>query len=84
MNKEIHWLLMSLNQHMFHLDEAEKAYPHLRDLNDEVRMWRKKYAEDEGFSGKDKEVFVNLSTNCFIGGNPKVVYDYFVKDLEND
>ncbi len=79
MNKEIHWLLHSLNEHLHYLDEAEKAYPHLQDLNEENIMWRKKYAEDQQYSKKQTQILLCLPTNYFLGRTPEEVYKDFIQ-----
>ena len=46
MDKPIHWLLTSLNHHMHYLDEADKAYPYIQDLQAEIMIWRKRYLSE--------------------------------------
>jgi hypothetical protein len=79
MNKEIHWLLMSLNHHLHYLDDADKAYIHIQDMNEEIQMWRRRYAEDQQYSKKATEILCSLETNCFHKRTPLQVYKDFIK-----
>lgn len=76
---EIHWLLHSLNHHLHYLDEADKAYIHIKDMNEEIQMWRAKYAEDKWYTDKEKEILLSLDTNCFYRRTPLEVYEDFIK-----
>ena len=80
MTKEIHWLLHSLNERMHYLDEADKAYPHILDLNEEIQMWRQKYAEDQHYTEKEKNILCSLPTKCFYKRDPMQVYKDFIAD----
>lgn len=77
-SNKIHWLLHSLNEHMHYLDEADKAFSNLQDLNEEVMMWRKRYAEDQMYTEKEKEILLSLPTECFIKRTPLQVYKDFI------
>ncbi len=81
-NKEIHWLLKSLNQHMHYLDEADKAYLHIQDMNEEIQMWRKKYAEDQQYTENEEKILCSLPTNYFYKRSPLEVYKLFIQGIE--
>lgn len=76
--KEIHWLLHSLNHHLHYLDDADKAYPLIQDMNEEIMMWRKRYAEHQQYTEKEKNILLSLSTQHFINRTPLQVYKDFI------
>lgn len=78
--KQIHWLLASLNYHLHHLDDADEAYSHIQDLNEEVQMWRSRYAEDQLYNEEEKNKLLSLPTNCFFRRTSLQVYEDFVKE----
>lgn len=82
MSEEIHWLLHSLNRYMHHLDKADKAYIHIQEMNEEIQMWRKRYAEDQLYTEEEKNILCSLETNCFYKRSPLQVYKDFIKDKE--
>jgi hypothetical protein len=72
MNKEIHWVLNSLNDRMHYIDAAEK----------EIEMWRSRYADKSGYTEKEKRLFLALPTQCFEGKEPNQVYkDYVMREV---
>lgn len=79
MYKEIHWLLKSLNDRMHEVDKLEKDIFHMRDLQEEIHMWRSKYAEDQAYTKDEKDQFCNLPTQNFISRTPLQVFREFVK-----
>jgi hypothetical protein len=79
MDKEIHWLLTSLNRHLHHLDNADKAFIHIQDMNEEIQMWRKKYAEDQHYTEEHKNILCSLPTNHFFKRTPLQVFKDFIQ-----
>ena len=53
-------------------------------MNEEIQMWRKRYAEDQQYSENDKRILCSLSTNCFYKRTPLQVYKDFIKEKSKD
>lgn len=79
---KIHWLLHSLNEHLHYLDEADKAYLHIEDMNEEIQMWRKRYAEDQHYTEEERKILLSLPTDCFYKRTALQVYKDFIEGKE--